>query len=155
PLQNLYTLPGIEIIAKEVQDVEPSFFERIESGDVLFIDSSHSLRLDGDVPYLYLEVLPAISKGAYIHIHDIPYPFNFPYPPKLWIFEKREPMFWTEAMVLQAFLAFNKEFQILLSLPLIRHADEPFLAERIPIYETVEQNSNAFSSVWLRREEVI
>jgi hypothetical protein len=36
----------------------------------LFIDSSHILRLDGDVPFLFLEVLPALRTGPLIHIHD-------------------------------------------------------------------------------------
>lgn len=151
PLEKLYSIPDIEIIAKEVQDIESSFFEVLEENDVLFIDSSHSLRIDGDVPFLYLEILPALSKGVFIHIHDVPFPYNFPFPPDLWIFGKSEPMFWTEAMVLQAFLAFNRDFDVLLSLPLIRHFNEVFLKERIPIYETIEQNSNAFSSIWLQR----
>lgn len=151
PLENLYSLSGIEIIAKEVQDVDITVFEQLEENDVLFIDSSHSLRIDGDVPFLYLEVLPVINKGVNIHIHDISFPFNFPYPPELWIFGRREPMLWTEAMVLQAFLAFNTDFELMLSLPLIRYFDEEFLIQRIPIYETVEQNSNAFSSIWLKR----
>ena len=35
-----------------------ALFEQLRGGDVLFIDSSHILRIDGDVPFLYLEVLP-------------------------------------------------------------------------------------------------
>lgn len=151
PLEKLNTLPNIEIIAREVQDVELSLFDRLEENDVFFIDSSHSLRIDGDVPFLYLEVLPRISKGTYVHIHDIPFPFNFPFPPEHWIFGKKQPMFWTEAMVLQAFLAFNRDFEILLSLPMIRYFEEEFLKQRIPIYQTLEQDPNAFSSMWLRR----
>jgi hypothetical protein len=54
-------------------------------------------------------------------------------------------------MVLQAFLAFNKNFKISMSTPLIRHFDEEFLKQRIPIYQSVAQNANTFSSIWLRR----
>jgi hypothetical protein len=151
PFEKLYSIPDVEIISKEVQDVELVFFEQLEKNDVLFIDSSHILRVDGDVPYLYIEVLPTIKKGVYIHIHDIPLPYNFPFPPELWIFETPEPAFWNEAMVIQAFLAFNTDFEIFLSLPLIRYFDEDFLKEAIPIYETIEQNRNAFSSLWLKR----
>lgn len=151
PFEKLHTIPGIELIVKEVQDVEPQFFETLRENDVFFIDSSHSLKIDSDVSYLYLEILPAVKKGVFVHIHDISFPYNFPYPPESWIFKKPVPMFWNEAMVVQAFLSGNKDFQIILSTPMLRHFDEEYLKNKIPIYETVEQNSNAFSSLWLKR----
>jgi predicted O-methyltransferase YrrM len=151
PYEKLYSLPGVQVIPKEVQDVELSLFQQLEAGDVLFIDSTHVLNIDGDVPYLYLEVLPSLEPGVTIHIHDVPFPYNIPYPPELWVFGQTWPVFWNEAMLLQAFLAFNKQFEIVMSLPLIRHFDEPFLKQVIPNYETVEQNPNTFSSIWLKR----
>ena len=151
PFEKLSTIPGIRVLPQKVEDVDISLFQQLQENDVLFIDSSHILRVDGDVPFLYLEVLPALNVGVVTHIHDIPYPYNFPYPPELWIFGQDWPMFWNEAMVLQAFLAFNKNFKISLSTPLIRHFDEAFLKQNIPIYESVEQNPNTFSSIWLRR----
>jgi hypothetical protein len=89
--------------------------------------------------------------GVAVHIHDIPYPYNSPYPPERWIFSEEWPMFWNEPMVLQAFLAFNKHFAITISTPLIRHFDEGFLKRSVPIYESIAQNTNTFSSIWLRR----
>lgn len=151
PYQKLYTLPGVQVIPQEVQDVELSSFQQLEAGDVLFIDSTHVLNIDGDVPFLYLEVLPSLKAGVTIHIHDVPFPYNIPYPPKLWIFGQTWPMFWNEAMVLQAFLCFNNRFKITMSLPLIRHFDEPFLKRTVPNYESVEQTPNTFSSIWLKR----
>src|SRR5207244_12035849 len=103
------------------------------------------------VPFLYLEVLPQLNPGVVIHVHDVPFPYNIPYPPQLWIFGQEWPMFWNEAMVLQAFLCFNDKFTITMSTPLILHLNEVFLRENIPIYESMEQNPNTFSSIWLRR----
>jgi hypothetical protein len=151
PFRKLNTIPGIDLIVKEVQTVERSFFQQLAASDVLFIDSSHILRIDGDVPFLYLEVLPSLNPGVLIQIHDVPFPYNIPYPPDLWIFGQDWPMFWNEAMVLQAFLCFNKAFKIVVSTPLIRHFDETFLHERIPFYKSVDENPNTFSSIWLRR----
>ncbi|MGE3169278.1 MAG: class I SAM-dependent methyltransferase [Pyrinomonadaceae bacterium] len=151
PLKHLYSIEGIEVIAKEVQDVPAQIFAELNAGDVLFIDSSHMLRVDSDVPYLYLEILPRTAPGTYIHIHDVPFPYNVPYPAERWIFGQAEPMFWNEAMVLQALLCGNPSFEIILSAPMIRYHDEEFLRSRIPIYETVEENSNTFSSIWLKR----
>jgi predicted O-methyltransferase YrrM len=146
PKEKLYSIPGIEVISKEVQDTEISFFQQLEENDVLFIDSSHILRIDGDVPFLFLEVLPALNAGVVIHVHDAPFPYNFPYPPQHWIFGQIWPVFWNEAMVLQAFLCFNTKFKIMMSTPLIRHFDEAFLQNNVPIYESIEQNHNTFSS---------
>jgi hypothetical protein len=151
PFEKLSTIPGIRVLSQKVEDVDISLFQQLQENDVLFIDSSHILRVDGDVPFLYLEVLPILKVGVMTHIHDIPYPYNFPYPPELWIFGQDWPMFWNEPMVLQAFLAFNKNFKISLSTPLIRYFDEAFLKQSIPIYESVGQNPNTFSSIWLRR----
>jgi len=151
PFEKLSTIPGIRVLPQKVEDVDISLFQQLQENDVLFIDSSHILRVDGDVPFLYLEVLPLLNIGVMTHIHDIPYPYNFPYPPELWIFGQEWPMFWNEPMVLQAFLAFNKNFKISLSTPLIRYFDEAFLKQSIPIYESVARNPNTFSSIWLRR----
>ena len=90
-----------------------------------------------------------------IHIHDIPFPYNIPYPPELWVFRNKRknfwPRYWNEAMLLQAFLAFNERFEIIMSCPLIRYFDEPFLRQNIPGYRSVEEMSNTFSSIWIER----
>jgi predicted O-methyltransferase YrrM len=150
PYPKLYEIPGIEIVAAQVQDVNLSLFD-VQPGDVLFIDSSHILKIDGDVPYIYLELLPQLNAGAVVHIHDVPFPYNIPYPPALWVFGRQWPMLWNEAMVVQALLCGNRDFRIAMSTPLIRYFDEPFLRSRIPFYESVDENPNTFSSLWLKK----
>lgn len=151
PFAKLYEIPGIRVINKEVQDVEVSQFLRLEDNDIIFIDSSHVLKIDGDVPFLFLEVVPQLKVGVVVHVHDVPFPYNIPYPPQRWIFDQTWPMFWNEAMVLQAFLCFNKSFKITMSTPLIRHYDEAFLKQSIPTYESVDENPSTFSSLWMKR----
>lgn len=151
PYEALFTIPGIEIIKKEVQDVEVSVFEQLDAGDILFIDSSHVVKIDGDVPYLYLEILPRLKEGVIIHIHDIPFPYNVPFPPHLWIFGQQLPVFWNESMLLQAFLCYNDLYKILLSTPLLRFYCEDFLRTYMPGYESVNQNPNTFSSIWIKK----
>jgi hypothetical protein len=148
----------IDLIRTEVQDVPLKTFESLCGGDVLFIDSSHVVRLDGDVPYIFLEVLPLVAPGVYVHVHDIPFPFNIPFPPDYWTLLQHPqsphwPMYWNEAMLLQAFLAFNPSFEIVLSCPIIRHADEDFMRATLPVYRPVSDEPNTFSSIWLRRVE--
>lgn len=153
PFAELYAIPGIEICVQEVQNVDLTVFQNLEAGDMLFIDSSHVLKLDGDVPYLFLEVLPNLPPGVLIHIHDIPFPYNIPFPAEQWVLGRAWPMYWNEAMVLQAFLSFNYAFQIVLSLPMLRYFDESFLQQLVPIYKSVVQEANTFSSIWLRKVE--
>jgi predicted O-methyltransferase YrrM len=151
PFAALHTIPGITLIEKEVQDVALDRFTALGPGDVLFIDSSHIVRLDGDVPFLFLEVLPALAPGPLIHIHDIPFPFHCPYPPDYWIYKSVWPMWWNESMLLHALLCGNPSFAITLSTPLLRFHDETFLQSLIPGYQTIAGEPNTFSSIWLQR----
>jgi len=156
PFARLYSIRGIDVIQSEVQEISIDQFLQLQPNDILFIDSSHVLKIDGDVPFLYLEVLPSLRKGVMIHIHDIPFPYNIPYPPEQWVLGNTEgspfwPMYWNEAMVLQAFLAFNPAFEIVMSTPLIRYHDERFLSATVPIYKPIRDEPNTFSSIWLRK----
>jgi hypothetical protein len=151
PYDALRTLEGFDLIEGFVQDVPVGRFEELESGDVLFIDSSHALKIDSDVAYLFLEVLPRVKPGVLVHIHDVPFPYNVPYPADTWIFGERAPVYWNEAMVVQAFLAFNSAFEVQLSTPMVRHYDEQFLIDRFVDYTAVAEDPNPPSSLWLQR----
>jgi hypothetical protein len=95
-----------DLIVKRVQDVPVSYFEQLESGDILFIDSSHVIRSGNDVHYEFLEILPRLKPGVLVHVHDISLPK--PYP-KVY-FDNH--LYWNEQYLLQAFLAFNDRFEI-------------------------------------------
>lgn len=151
PFPALTELPGFELVQGFVQDVPAARFEELDDGDVLFIDSSHSLKIDSDVAYLFLEILPRVKPGVLVHIHDVPFPYNTPFPADTWLFGERWPVYWNEAMIVQSFLAFNSAFDVLLSTPMIRHTDERFLADRFPDYVPVQRDPNPPSSLWMRR----
>jgi predicted O-methyltransferase YrrM len=98
------------LIEKKIQDIDLEFFSQLESGDILFIDSSHTVKIGGDVNYLFLEVLPRLKAGVIVHVHDIFFPFEYR---RDWM--REELRFWTEQYLLQAFLTFNPEFEVLLA----------------------------------------
>jgi hypothetical protein len=157
PYPTLSTIPSIKLIQDEVQNVPISTFQQLQDGDVLFIDSSHAVRIDSDVPYLFLEVLPALNPGVFVHIHDVPFPFNIPFPANQWVLGKEDyspywPIYWNEAMFVQSFLAFNSAFEVILSTPYIRYFEEAFLQKSVPFYKTIAQEPNTFSSLWIRRK---
>jgi len=114
--------PGLSrLIPRKVEEVDLSQFDELKQNDILFIDSSHVLRIGNDVQYEYLEVLPRINKGIIIHIHDIFLPMEYP---KNWVLKMHR--FWSEQYLLQAFLAFNSAFEILWagSYMHLRHPDQ-------------------------------
>ncbi|WP_066388523.1 class I SAM-dependent methyltransferase [Helicobacter himalayensis] len=97
---------NITLYAKGLQEIPLSLFESLESGDVLFVDSSHVCKANSDVNLLFFEILPRLQNGVYIHFHDIIYPFDYP---KEWLLERRG---WNEAYMLRTFLEFNPNFKI-------------------------------------------
>lgn len=99
-----------QLIKKKVEKVPFSKFEDLEANDILFIDSSHTVKIGGDVNYLFFEILPRLKKGVYIHVHDIFFPYDYP---RDWVM--KEHRFWSEQYLLQAFLVHNNSFEIFYS----------------------------------------
>jgi Methyltransferase domain len=95
------------LVRRKVEDLDLAFFEQLEPCDLLFIDSSHVVKTGGDVTFLFLQVLPRLRPGVMVHVHDIFLPYEYP---REWVMGKH--YFWTEQYLLQAFLAFNSEFEV-------------------------------------------
>ena len=98
----------IRLIRKPVQDVPLSTYDMLGANDLLFIDSTHVAKAGSDVLWLFLHVLPRLSPGVAVHIHDIFWPFEYP---ETWLREGRD---WNEAYVLHAFLCHNSAWELLL-----------------------------------------
>lgn len=61
-----------------VEAVAPELFADLTDGDVLFIDSSHVLRMSNDVAHLFCRIIPALPSGVVIHVHDVFLPYEYP-----------------------------------------------------------------------------
>lgn len=59
--------------------VDPMFFDQLEAGDFLFIDGSHLVMNGSDCVHLFLNVLPRLRHGVWVHFHDIFLPHDYPY----------------------------------------------------------------------------
>jgi len=99
----------INLVEEPVQNLAPDFFNSIlADGDILFIDSTHTVKSGSDCLHLYLRVLPGIAKDIYVHAHDI----CLPYPmPMNRVLEKRRH--WTEQYLLYAYLLDNPKVEVL------------------------------------------
>jgi hypothetical protein len=135
--------PGLRSSIKEkIQDINLKFFSQLQSGDILFIDSSHTVKIGGDVNYLFLEVLPRLKPGVIVHVHDIFLPFEYR---RDWVLD--EFRFWNEQYLLQAFLTFNSEFEVLLANSYLNHYHQEDLKaafRNLPSW--------AGGSFWMRRK---
>jgi hypothetical protein len=135
--------PGLHsLIEKRVEDIDLNFFSQLGSGDILFIDSSHTVKIGGDVNYLFLELLPRLKPGVIVHVHDIFFPFEYR---RDWVMD--EFRFWTEQYLLQAFLSFNSEFEVLVANSYLSHYYKEDLKAAFPSLE-----SWGGGSFWMRRK---
>ena len=114
PSEMVSKLPAISRLVKEkVECVDLKVFESLGSNDILFVDSSHTVKTGGDVNFMLLDVLPRLKPGVLVHFHDINLPYEYP---KVYFTNPQFRVFWTEAYLLQAFLAFNSKFEVLLAM---------------------------------------
>ncbi len=128
------------IIASQVQEVPVEVFQRLEAGDVLFIDSSHVAKVGSDVTYLFLRVLPALKAGVLVHFHDVFYPHSYPID---WI---RKGYAWNESLMLRAFLSGNDSFQMIAFNSFAKHAFPELFKAKFPAF--LDHNTG---SIWLRK----
>jgi len=107
---------GVRVIREKVENVDRNIFKKLHANDILFIDSSHVIRPQGDVLYEYLELLPTLNKGVIVHVHDIFSPKDYS---KQWLID--EVRFWNEQYLLEAFLTSNNSWKIIGALNYLRH----------------------------------
>jgi len=111
PYPRQFLIDGVngvtDLMIEKVQDVSLEYFCTLKDGDVLFIDSSHVSKIGSDVNHLIFNVIPSLSKGVLIHIHDIFLPDEYP---KKWVLG--EGRHWNEQYLVRAFLEFNSAFEI-------------------------------------------
>jgi Methyltransferase domain len=133
---------AFDLEATSATDVPIERFKELASGDLLFVDTTHTVRVGGDVAYIVLEVLPALAAGVIVHFHDIFLPWSYP---RDWFAESRR--FWAEQYLLQAFLAFNGAFEPLLATHFLARRYPDRMRQVIPTFGTYVQ-PGAF---WLSR----
>jgi predicted O-methyltransferase YrrM len=129
PYENswLEKLP-VKVIRSLVEDVDIDYFSQLNENDILFIDSSHIIRPQGDVLFEYLQILPILKKGVLVHIHDIFTPKDYL---SEWFLEGT--LFWNEQYLLESFLSLNPSFKIIGALNYLKHNHYDDLLEKCPM----------------------
>jgi hypothetical protein len=133
----------INIIREKIEDVDLELFAKLRANDILSIDSSHTVRTGGDVNFLYLEVLPRLVPGVFIHVHDIFLPYEYP---KEWLMRR---VFWNEQYLLHALLIDTRGFEVVWAQRLM---EERFPEEYQGAFKRISEEDNHGSySFWLRK----
>ena len=130
----------VTILEQHIQDVPVALFRKLGEGDLLFVDTSHVLKIDSDLSRVVFSILPTLGKGVLIHFHDIFWPFEYP---KVIMDDGR---LWNEAYFLRSFLQYNDAFEILFFTSYLENSH----GERMIGEKTGVQGTG--SSLWLRKK---
>jgi hypothetical protein len=132
-----------QLLVSPVEEVPVARFLELQPGDVLFIDSSHTLKTGGDVVFLLHEILPRLAPNVTVHIHDIFLPWDYP---QEWVFTGRA---WNEQYAVRSFLTFNSAFEIRLGVAWMSHFQPTVLTDSLPDFP--EKYTDGGGSLWIRR----
>jgi predicted O-methyltransferase YrrM len=134
----------VKLIRECVEDIDLEFFKSLQKNDILFIDSSHIIRPQGDVLFEYLEILPNLNPGVIIHIHDIFSPRDYL---DKWVLE--DHLLWNEQYLLEAFLSYNRDFKIIGSVNYLANNYNLEFEKIAPIYaKQIGRQPGAF---WIQK----
>jgi len=129
PSDSLRKLGDIELVVEPVQLIEGKVFTDLSRGDLLYIDSSHTVKPGSDVNHLVLDVLPRLGDGVLVHFHDIYLPYDYQVDVLNTVFQ------WSETSLLRAFLINNNGVGIIFCLSQLHHERLDDLKMIFPDYD--------------------
>jgi hypothetical protein len=138
----LGAVDGLTVTPLRSEDVPMTEFADLTAGDLLFVDTTHTVKTGGDVPRIVLEILPRLASGVLVQVHDIFLPYDYP---RSWVLELRKA--YAEQYLLHAFLAFNGAFEVVLPVHALASSDQERFGRVIPSFSP-GVTPGAF---WLRR----
>ncbi len=105
----------IHLVSEPLQRVDASVFAELDEGDLLFVDSSHAVKVGSDVVRIYLEIIPNLAPGVIVHVHDVFFPYLYPRD------VLRTYFGWQESVLLLALLTDNPRLRVLASLSALHY----------------------------------
>lgn len=136
-------LPGLAALESvPAQDIPAGVFASLEAGDLVFVDTTHAVKVGSDVNHIVLEILPTLAPGVLVHVHDIFLPYE--YPRRL---AEESGVHRAEQYLLQAFLACNDDFEVLAGAYALCRDRPEAMAELAPTWRP----GAVASAFWMRR----
>lgn len=136
-----------KVVRKPFESVDIEIIKDLKENDILFIDNSHRILPNSDSMAFFLEVLPNLSKGVIVHIHDIYLPYDYP--------QVMCDRFYSEQYGLAMYLLANsKRFQTIMPNFFISEDKElSLLISEIWKHENLKGVEQHGGSYWLRIAE--
>jgi hypothetical protein len=119
----------LHLLREKAQRLDLAIVESLGEDLLFFVDSTHTLGPAGEVSRIILEMLPRLKKGAYVHFHDIKFPYDYDRH-----LLDSALFFQHESVLLHAFLAYNARFRVLASLSMLHYLEPAELARLLPNY---------------------
>jgi predicted O-methyltransferase YrrM len=120
----------ITLVKERAQSVRRDVLTNLASGDLIFVDSTHSVAPGSEVNRIILDVLPRLGAGVFVHFHDI----HFPYDYQRGLLAE-EMFFSLESTLLHAFLIGNARFGIAVSMSMLHYAAPEAISELLPHFD--------------------
>jgi hypothetical protein len=154
PSPALRSLARVELREEPSQLVPQSVFDQLRAGDLLFVDSTHVVKTGSEVLRLYLEVVPQLPSGVFVHIHDVMLPY---------LYHREFGRDWfdrQETSLVLALLTGNERLEVLCCLSALHYERRRQLHELFPDYDPQGELVDGLgdpdrpgdfpSSLWLR-----
>jgi hypothetical protein len=134
---------GPAVTAIKAEDLDPAEVSgMLQAGDVLFVDTTHTVKAGGDVDRIFSAIIPRLAPGVWVHVHDVFLPYEYP---RAWVVDDRR--LWAEQYLVHAFLAFNRAFAVRFPAFAVSRAVPETLAELVPGF-SLAAHPGAF---WIER----
>jgi hypothetical protein len=121
---------SIQLIAQNAQDVPMHTLVDLDGGDLLFVDSTHTVKPGSEVNRIILEVMPRLASGVFVHFHDIYFPYDYPRD-----LLSGDLFFPNESVLLYAFLLNNPLYRIELCMSMLHYSMPDALKGLVPRYD--------------------
>lgn len=131
---------GHSVLRMPVQDTDDQLWDQLDAGDILFIDSSHTMSIGSDVVFLFSSVVPRLRPGVLLHVHDIFLPYDYP---ERWMADERR--MWNEQYLVQAMLTYGDMFEVVWPAHYLQRTRREFSQY------FCDRKLQVASSLWLRK----
>jgi hypothetical protein len=119
----------VRLVSERAEIVDRDILTALDLGDMLFIDSTHTVKPGSEVNRIILDVLPRLKFGVFVHFHDIYFPYDYQRA-----LLTSELFFGVESTLLHGFLIGNSRCRIALSTSMLHYALPDRIAQLFPRY---------------------
>jgi hypothetical protein len=131
-----------ELSRTPAEALPPERFAELGEGDLLVVDTTHTVKTGGDVNHIVLDVLPRLGSGVLVHFHDVFLPWEYP---RTWA--EDFGLYWAEQYLLQAFLSLNEQYEVACALYALSRERPESLRELVPAW----RDDSVPGAFWIRR----